>query len=116
MGRVSAIGPQVSRRWPCHASKAGRHARLCAGHPRLSFSNGRKAGDKPSAFELRARDAFEIAMPDLLLVGGWHIDLLDDAKGFARVRGALFGIERAVGGEHDLVEIVESKTCVRCRH
>ena len=38
-----------------------------------------------------------------------HIDAIDDAQRFARVHGAFLGIERAVGGEHDLVGIVEGK-------
>src|SRR5690348_15673751 len=115
-GRVSAMGTKVSRRQTRHEAKAGRHARLCAGHPRLSFTETPKSRWRASAFEFHAGDALEIAVPDFFLVGGRHINALDDAQRFARVHGPLFGIEGAVGSEHDLVKVVERKAGVCCRH
>src|SRR5262245_13207616 len=69
-----------------------------------------------SALELHAGDRLEVAVPDLFLVGLRHVDALDDPLGLARVHRAFLGIERAVGGEHDLVEVVEGKPCMRRRH
>src|SRR5215470_13425030 len=70
----------------------------------------------PSALELHAGDGFEVAVPDLFLVGLRHVDALDDAQGLTRVHSALLRIEWAVGGEHDLVEVVERNPRMRRRH
>src|SRR5262249_37184030 len=70
----------------------------------------------PSALELHPGDGLEIAVPDLFLVGLRHVDAFDDAQGFARVHRALLRIERAVGSEHDLVEVVEGEARMRRRH
>src|ERR1700759_4496086 len=56
-----------------------------------------------------AAHGLEIAVPDLLLVGLRHVDAFEDADGLARVHCALFRIERAVGGEHDFVEVKEGE-------
>ena len=55
-------------------------------------------------------------MPDFFLVDRRHINAFDNAQRFARVHGPFFGIEGAVGPKHDLVEIVERKTSMCCRH
>src|ERR1700690_2646085 len=69
-----------------------------------------------SGGKLHTRDCLKIAVPNLLLVGLRHVDGLYDLERLARVHGALLRIERAVGGEHDLVEVVEGKPGVGCRH
>ena len=46
MGRVSAWARRLAEGGRANRQKAERHARLCAGHPRLSFAK-QKAGEEP---------------------------------------------------------------------
>src|SRR5665811_2129428 len=75
--------------------------------PRPGMTSGRK---------LNPRDRLQIAVPDLLLVGLRQVDAFENAQRLAGIHGAPLRIERAVGGEHDLVEVVERKLGMGRRH
>src|SRR5664279_3258451 len=68
------------------------------------------------AWKLHPRDRLQIAVPDLLLVGLRQVDALENAQRLAGIYGAPLRIERASGGEHDLVEVVEGKPGMGRRH
>src|SRR5450631_3495806 len=80
----------------------------------------RRAWIRPNYRGLRRKfhpaDRLEIAVPDLLLVGLRHVDALEDPQCFAGVHRAFFRIERAIGGKHDLVEVVEGEPRMGRRH
>ena len=84
-------------------------------HDFLSLKS-RKVGDEPQALNFTPVIVSRLPCQIFSLSAFGMSMLFDDAQRFARVHGALLGIERAVGREHDLVEIVEGKAGVRCRH
>src|SRR5262245_19707776 len=109
---------EVSRRRAGFYRRTGRIAASCPALCRTStgfLPLTSMCAYRASALEPHAGDRFEVAVPDLFLLGLRHVDALDDAQSLARVHRALLRIERAVGGEHDLFEVVERDPRMRRR-
>src|ERR1044071_2345145 len=60
--------------------------------------------ESSSLHELLARDSLQVLVIDLLALVLGPVHLVDQADGLADIARAFFGIERAVGGEHDLLQ------------
>src|SRR5450759_3465686 len=57
-----------------------------------------------SRHECSAGDAFEVLVENLVAGCLVEIERLENPQGFARIHRAVFRIERAIGGEYDLVD------------
>src|SRR5262249_61860140 len=55
-------------------------------------------------YQLCAGDGFEILIVDLFAVGLGNIERIQDLQRHPRIHRPAFRIERAVGGEHDLLQ------------
>src|SRR6516164_7885322 len=55
-------------------------------------------------YQLRAGEGFEILIIDLFAVGFGNIERIQDLQRHARIHRPAFRLERAVGGEHDLLQ------------
>src|SRR5674476_1640256 len=60
-----------------------------------------------SRHEFSAGDAFEVLVEDIVAGCLVEIERLENPQGFARIHGAVLGIERTIGGEQDLVDRIE---------
>src|SRR6516165_6761425 len=58
----------------------------------------------PLLYQLGAGDGFEVLIVDLFAVGLGNIERIQDLQRHAWIHRPAFGIERAVGGEHDLLQ------------
>src|SRR5258708_5208602 len=70
----------------------------------------------PLFHKFLAGDAFEVAVHDRLALGRRHLDAVENFQRLTNVHSALLGIEGAVGGEDDLVLVVERKSGVGRRY
>src|SRR6516225_9040431 len=58
-------------------------------------------------YQLRAGDGFEVLIIDLFAVGFGNVERVQDLQRHPRKHRRAFRIERAVGGEHDLLQRAE---------
>src|SRR5215213_487199 len=88
----------------------------CAGSTRASIFYGENwmAGSSPAMtsggnllHQLHAAHRFEVLVVDLLTIRLRHRQAVEDFQRLANIHRAAFRVERAVGGEHHLLERIE---------
>src|SRR5580693_115720 len=137
--RCSNVSPQRASSFPTLASppiaaSAARRPATCRRFCRITWTRrksprrevlglGRSVaislplsgGGLRSLHQLLAGDRLKVLIKNLVVGCLVHSELVENAQRLAHIHGAAFRIERAVGGEHDLVDGEELHAALGCR-